>query len=456
MEILIVLISLIIGFSFGFIYRSEKTFKSKMNKIKEEYAKLKQQIYYVEQQKERIKNTFNAAMNEIDRKEKNIKKIQFEAEKKLEITTNAKSAMQNMINGYGDKYLIPSTKLIDDLADGYGLEHCGSKLKQCRKRMREMIINGNAANSKNEIDYKIILYLFNVKAEDLISRVKHDNYGKLKQELSDTYALANYYADKSNIKALINDEYYNIRQDELRWASIIHTMRIAEREQQREIREQLREEEKARKEYERAIKETEKEEAAIQAAMIKARASIEAATAEQKERYERQLADLEVRLKEAEAKNLRALSMAQQTRAGNVYIISNIGSFGDNIVKIGLTRRLEPLDRVRELGDASVPFLFDVHAMIYSEDAPTLEKKLHSVFSHYRMNKVNPRKEFFRVTPAEVKKELKALGINANFTLAAEAAEYRETMRIESMNDCEQDKILNNLLKHETEIEVFS
>ena len=114
-------------------------------------------------------------------------------------------------------------------------------------------------------------------------------------------------------------------------------------------------------------------------------------------------------LVEAHEKNQRAKSMAEQTRAGHVYIISNIGSFGENIYKIGMTRRLEPIDRVKELGDASVPFIFDVHAMIYSEDAPTLEKKLHKVFENKRVNLVNSRKEFFNITLDEVEEEVKKL-----------------------------------------------
>jgi len=107
---------------------------------------------------------------------------------------------------------------------------------------------------------------------------------------------------------------------------------------------------------------------------------------------------LEKLLAEAHAKSERAQAMAEKTKSGFVYVISNIGSFGDDVVKIGLTRRLDPSDRVRELGDASVPFLFDTHAMIYSEEAPALEAALHAEFAEQRINAANMRKEFFRVT----------------------------------------------------------
>ncbi len=124
--------------------------------------------------------------------------------------------------------------------------------------------------------------------------------------------------------------------------------------------------------------------------------------------------------------------MAQQTRRGHVYVISNIGSFGENVFKIGMTRRLEPLDRVKELGDASVPFSFDVHAMLYSDDAPTLEKELHRRFDRDSVNKVNPRKEFFRTSLAEIKQTVTQQGIDdVHWTMKSEAAEYRESLAIE-------------------------
>ena len=123
--------------------------------------------------------------------------------------------------------------------------------------------------------------------------------------------------------------------------------------------------------------------------------------------------------------------MAQQTKCGYVYVISNIGSFGEEVFKIGMTRRLEPSDRVRELGDASVPFSFDIHAMIYSNDAPSLEYTLHKRFVELQVNKANRRKEFFRVSVSDIRKIVEEMGLQAHWTIAAEALEYRETQAIE-------------------------
>ena len=150
--------------------------------------------------------------------------------------------------------------------------------------------------------------------------------------------------------------------------------------------------------------------------------------------------ELEEKLALAEEKNQRALSMAQQTKSGNVYIISNIGSFGENVFKIGMTRRLEPLDRVKELGDASVPFEFDVHAMIYSENAPKLENELHKTFLLNQMNKVNPRKEFFKLGLNDIKSVVDELDIDVKWTMIAEARQYRETLAIEKSISQDIDK----------------
>ncbi len=142
------------------------------------------------------------------------------------------------------------------------------------------------------------------------------------------------------------------------------------REEQKEIKRQAREEERIRKEHEQAQKE-----AAAKEQEIKQR--LEEVLALQQDAHSAEVEELRKQLAEAEANSQRAISMAQQTKKGHVYILSNIGSFGENIYKVGMTRRLEPELRVKELGDASVPFPFDVHAMVSCDNAPELEKKLH-------------------------------------------------------------------------------
>lgn len=454
------------------IQSKEKILDYKLSKIAEMRQKAEKNIHHKMQQneaqialeQEKLKvaikkvDDFILAKKQAFEEELTLKKEKLDLyeqsiKQQLKTVQEAQYAIERVIDGYGDEYIIPHIQLVDELAENYSLEHAGNKLKECRAIMRAMIKQGTATKGNNLAQCKMLLDYFSTKSEELIAKVKHENYGKLKEELKDVYAICHYYAQQSQLLASITDEFYALCQEELKWASIVHTMRIAEREEQREIRERMREEERAKREYERAIKEAQKEEAMLQKAMEKARAAYASANAEQKAKYEQQLNDLESRLKEAEEKNQRALSMAQQTRSGNVYLISNIGSFGENMVKIGMTRRLEPMDRVRELGDASVPFQFDVHAIIYSDDAPKLEKDLHRAFKDQRVNKVNHRKEFFRVSVQDVKAKLEELGIKAQFTLAAEAAEYRETLRIEAMDSGMKDRLFDTLLEQEVESE---
>ncbi|WP_192859193.1 GIY-YIG nuclease family protein, partial [Vreelandella lionensis] len=200
--------------------------------------------------------------------------------------------------------------------------------------------------------------------------------------------------------------------------------------EQRAIREQMREEEKARRDIEKARNEAEKEERMLAKAMEEARKQMDNASEAERLQFQERLYELEQQLEEAEARGQRALSMAQQTKRGHVYVISNIGSFGQNVLKIGMTRRLDPMDRVKELGDASVPFSFDVHAMIYSEDAPSLEKELHRRFTEHQVNRINPRKEFFNIPIKQVRQVIDEQGHNAHWTMKAEAQEYYESRAI--------------------------
>ncbi|MBK5915126.1 GIY-YIG nuclease family protein [Rhodocyclus purpureus] len=345
-------------------------------------------------------------------------------------------AMKNLIEGYGDAYIVPTYNLLDNLAEEFGYTEAGQRLKEARETSRAMVRTGRAATcdyveeNRKETAIRFAVDAFNGKVDSILSRSKADNHGKLAQEIRDAYALVNFNGAAFR-NARITEEYLGARLEELKWAATANALKEQEREEQRALREQMREEEKARREYERAIKEAARDEEALRKAMDKLQAQVATASDAQRAEYEAKLRDMEEKLAAAEAKSQRALSMAQQTRAGHVYIISNIGSFGEDVFKIGMTRRLEPTDRIRELGDASVPFEFDIHAMIYSDDAPTLERSLHAHFRRRQLNKVNPRKEFFRVELADIRSEVSALGIEAQWTMAAEALQYRETLRIE-------------------------
>jgi hypothetical protein len=204
-----------------------------------------------------------------------------------------------------------------------------------------------------------------------------------------------------------------------------------EREEQARIKAQIREEQRLEKEIERELQQLERERAAINAALEKALAQ---AVDEHSEEVER----LRARLAEAEEKSQRAMSRAQMTKSGHVYVISNVGAFGEGVFKIGMTRRLVPDERVRELGGASVPFPFDVHMMISSDDAPKLENALHRAFHRARINKMNPRKEFFKTDLDVVRKIVEQNHGQVEYVADAEALEYRQTL---AMSDEEAEYI---------------
>ena len=370
-----------------------------------------------------------------EEKAKEIAGEAYETAKNVDRLEKTARALKNIIEGYGDQYLFPSTSLLDNLAETYSHTQAGEELKQVRDRIRAMIKNKSAADcdyveqSRKSIAIDFVLDTFNGKVDTILSSVKQDNFGTLKQKIIDSYETvnANGHAFRN---ARINQTYLDVRLEELKLACTVHALREKDREEQRRIKEQLRDEEKAAREYEKALREAVKEQDSVNKAIDKIRKDMEAANDAKRALYEEKLKDLEVRLKEAEDKNKRAQSMAELTKSGHVYIISNVGSFGEDILKIGMTRRLDPMDRVWELGDASVPFEFDVHAMIYSEDAPALEKELHRLFSEQQVNKINPRKEFFNVGIFEIKQAVENKGLNVKWTMVAEAREFRESQAL--------------------------
>ena len=371
-----------------------------------------------------------------------------------ELLEHAARAIRNVVEGYGDRYIIPTHSLLDELAEDFGYTAAGEALKAAREQSRRMAGQGEAATcdyaetNRRETAIRFVIDAFNGRVDATLSTVRHNNHGTLEQQIRDTYSLVNLNGEAFR-NARILPAYLDSRLAELKWAVVAQELKLKEREEQRRIQEQMREEEKVRREQEQAIKEAQDQEDAIESALVKARLEAEHATAQERAKFDAQIAELSHQLAEAVAVKQRELSMAQLTRAGNVYIISNIGSFGEEVFKIGMTRRRDPMDRVWELSDASVPFDYDVHAMIQTDDAPALEGMLHDAFDDLRINKVNARKEFFRLPLDRIRALTAEKGFNVTFTMAAEAREYRETMALEKMTPTEREKY--HLRKAETE-----
>lgn len=295
---------------------------------------------------------------------------------------------------------------------------------------------------------KLMLRAFNGECDVLIAKVKWNNVNQMKERMQKIFDAINKLGE--GFKVYLNNEYFDLKRKELILEHEHQTKRQQEKEAMRAIQEELREEEKAKREFEQAQREAQKEETNYQKALDKARKEMELATGEKHDRLQAQIEKLEQELKEAQEKEERALSMAQQTKRGHVYVISNIGSFGENVYKIGMTRRLEPEDRVKELGDASVPFQFDIHAMIYSDEAPALEYELHKAFTDKKVNMLNYRKEFFNVTLEEIEQKVKETGLDAEFSKIPEAMEYGETLAIlEKLNSQTEPLTVEQIIAEE-------
>jgi len=293
---------------------------------------------------------------------------------------------------------------------------------------QEWAVEGDARKGLKMIQEhaKLMLRAFNYQCDATILKVRYNNIETMEKRINNAFDQVNKLGQSKSL--FITNAYLRTKLKEL---YLVHEYRDQlnyEKEERRLERERLREEAKARQEIEQAKKLAEEEQSAKEEALKLARADLAKAHDAEKDQLNGLIAKLESELQSVLERKERAISRAQLTRSGHVYIISNIGVFGEKVFKIGMTRRLEPLDRVKELGDASVPFPFDVHAMIFSDDAPALEKALHKAFNDKRLNLVNLRKEFFQVELSKIKTEVLKDYPNAKFAMFPEAEDYRKSI----------------------------
>ncbi len=288
----------------------------------------------------------------------------------------------------------------------------------------EWTVSGSKAKGQtmNNRNVKLALRAFNNECDAAIANVRWNNANAMEKRIINARQQIDNLNATNDIH--VTDEYLRLKLMELQLTHEFREKLKAEREERAEMARAAREEQKFLRDMERA----EEEENRYQRLLEKAKADASKAATDEIGAYNEKIQMLEKDLAEAHSKFERAQAMAERTRSGYVYIISNIGSFGEEVVKIGLTRRLDPADRVRELGDASVPFIFDTHAIIYSDDAPSLERALHNEFQGSRINAQNFRKEFFRVSIDEVERAVSRLAPGSPFFKDVEAQEYRETL----------------------------
>ncbi len=321
-------------------------------------------------------------------------------------------------------------------------EEYKTALEQLRDRERQLVRNGRAAvcpvqwtvgdsakqGQRMVKQYmKVMLCAFNSECEAAVANVSWNNITRMEERVRKFFDAVNELGGVMQVS--LTPEFLQLKLDELRLTHEYEEKKYQEREEQRKVREQIREEEKAQRELEKAREQAEREEADYEKALAQAREEAFKATGAQLQKLSEHIQSLEAKVDEARRNKERAISRAQLTKSGFVYVISNVGSFGERVFKIGMTRRLEPMERIAELGDASVPFPFDLHAMLYSDDAPALEAALHQLLEDRRVNLVNPRKEFYHsVELEEIEVFVKQRGLSAQFIKVAEAKEYRETV----------------------------
>lgn len=318
------------------------------------------------------------------------------------------------------------------------VEEYKQEIKRIRDRQKAMVsaktstlcptdwqVDGSRAKGQTMINRqtRLTMRAFNNECEAAIANTRWNNVNAMEKRILNAAKQIEKTNESMNLS--ISEQYISLKLDELHATHEYRERLKIEKEERAELARAEREEKKLLAEAAAA----EREEERYQKLLDKARS--EAGVDEGR------IAELEAALEEAHATSERARAMAEMTKSGYVYIISNIGSFGEDVVKIGLTRRLEPDDRVKELGDASVPFGFDTHAMIYSDEAPALESALHKEFAERRVNASNMRKEFFRVSLEEVEEAVRRLAPSASFFSDREAQEWHETLsrRKEALKD---------------------
>lgn len=290
-------------------------------------------------------------------------------------------------------------------------------------------VNGSSSQGKKMVNdtQKLLLRAFNTECDELIGKVKYTNYDA---SLNRIYKSAETISKLGVIMNIsITPAYLNLKVEELRLSFEYQQKKQQEKEAQKAARAELREADRLQKEIEAQRKKIEKEQTHYQTAYDHLLVQLQA-DPENKDLLNKKM-DLESQLNDID-KAMKDIDYREANqRAGYVYVISNIGAFGPDVYKIGMTRRLDPQDRVDELGDASVPFNFDVHAMIFSDDAPALEAALHRAFEDRKLNMVNTRREFFNVTLDEIKEVIKKnFDKTVEFIDVPDAEQYRISQKM--------------------------
>lgn len=391
-------------------------------------------------QEQLLKEQYDKYMDEISKQKSLILAYNDEIN---ELNSNIKDLKKDIIT-FSDEILVQDFGLYEPRYSFINADAYKAELTNIRNKQKAMIkdgsavsgsidwqVNGSAAQGRKMIKdmQKLLLRAFNSECDEIINKVKYNNYDTSVKKMERSFNAIAKLGITMSIS--ITSNYYDLKIQELQLALEYQIQKQREKEEKAELRAQQREEARLQKELKEQRKNIDKERKHYEQALSNINKQISSSSDEnieelnkKKEEIIQSLSDIDTKIKDIDYRE------ANQ-KAGYVYIISNIGSFGEGIYKIGMTRRLNPQERVDELGDASVPFKFDVHAMIFSEDAPALEAKLHKAFENRKLNLVNQRREFFKVSLDEIKEVVKNnFDKTVEFVDVPDADQYRISLKM--------------------------
>lgn len=401
---------------------------------------IKKEAYELEQKNEEKLNKLHDRERFISSKEETLSDLNQQIstlQEEINLLSKEKENLNDEINQKYDEALgnVYSSLIISNIEETSSSE-IKNKLSLLKIKEKEYIIDDAVSvplilnkREKNTLKKKMLIP-FDSEVKGLLNKLTITNIDSTREKIIKVFDKINNLFKNDNAELRKGLLEFKLQELELHYSYLVKINE--EKEQQKAIKEQMIEEEKVRREIDREKKRIDKEERQFNSEISKLITYMQKANADvEKELYANKIKELEEKIKELEIVRENVLQKELNTRAGHVYVISNIGSFGENIYKIGMTRRLEPMDRIKELSSASVPFEFDVHAMIFSEDAPSLETKLHNHFRKQEVNKINPRKEFFKVSLEEIEKVvLENYNGTVTFTKLAKAEQYRRSLEL--------------------------
>lgn len=396
---------------------------------------LKQEIERLEGEKRKRQAELDGISNEVDLRNRLVGKLDASIE-----------AKKSQIATFDDAILVQDFGLYEPRFDFANSTQFRDELKCCRAQQRDAIkeinqqvgnstwtVNGSVQKGRKMVreTTKLLMRAYNGECDEIVRKVKATNVSKSIEQVYKTADAINRLGSTLGIS--VPPPYQQLKEREVRLAYEFALQKEREKEALREAREQEREARKLAQEIAAARKKLEKERKQYLSAYKEIAERLKGASDEERADLEAKADELKAKLDDVDAAVADVDYREANQKAGFVYVISNIGSFGEGVYKIGMTRRLDPMERVRELGDASVPFNFDVHAMIFCDDAPKLEAALHHEFEDRKVNIVNQRREFFKVSLSEIEEVVKR--------------NYDKTVEFSEVPDAEQFRTSEELRK---------